>query len=136
MTRQRKLPTVIALCAAAALMIGVLASPAQAALKHLDGTVAAKNGAAKTFRITTQGGRSVSFKVTGNTEFERIAGGFSGLQKGLAIEVDYVKTANGNIARQVETQGGGGGDDDSGGDDNGGRDDSGGGGNDDGPNHT
>jgi hypothetical protein len=131
MTKQRRLPTVIALCAAAALMIGVLASPAQAALKHLDGTVAAKNAAAKTFRITTQSGRSVSFKVNSRTEFERIAGGFSGLAKGLAIEVDYVQTANGNVAKQVETQGGGGGDD-NGGDDDGSH----GGGNDDGPNHT
>lgn len=130
--KPRKLQALIALCASAALMIGVLAAPAQAAVKHLDGTVAAKNAGAKTFRITTQGGRNVTFKVNSNTEFERISGGFSGLRKGLAIEVDYVTTANGNIARQVETQGGGGGDDNGSGDDNGGH----GGGSDDGPNHT
>jgi hypothetical protein len=114
---------------AVALTVAVAAAPAQAAVKHLDGTVAAKNAKAKTFQITTQGGRSVRFIVNSRTVFERISGGFSGLRAGAEIEVDFVQAANGKVAKQVEPQGGGGG----GGDDDGGH---GGGGDDDGPNHT
>lgn len=110
---------------AGALMFGVLASTAGAALKHYDGTVVSKNATAKTFRITTQGGSKLTFKVNGTTVFERIAGGFGGLSKGLAIEVDAVQTKAGLVARKVEPQGSGGGG-------GGGH----GGGSDDGPNHT
>lgn len=120
--------TVVAIAAAA-----LAAAPARAALKHFDGTVVSKDPGAKTFRIATQSG-TLRIKVNAGTEFERIAGGFSGLRKGLAIEVDARQTGNGLVAVQVESQGGngGGGDDDSGGDDHGGH----GGGSDDGPNHT
>jgi hypothetical protein len=110
---------------AGAMMFGVLATQAQAALKHVDGTVQSKDAGARTFRITTQNGSLLRFKVNSKTVFERIAGGFGGLSKGLAIEVNYVRTSNGLIAKKVEPQGGGGGG--SGG---------GGGGSDDGPNHT
>jgi hypothetical protein len=110
---------------AAALTVGVLATAAQAAVKHYDGTVISKNSTAKTFRITTQGGSKLTFKVNGNTAFERIAGGFGGLRSGLAIEVGAIQTKSGLVAKQVEPQGGGGG--------GGGHH---GGGSDDGPNHT
>jgi hypothetical protein len=113
---------------AASLMCAVLATGAQAALKHFDGTVLSKNASAKTFQIRTQGGSTIRLKVNGTTVFERIAGGFGGLGKGMLIEVDAVQTKAGLVARQVEPQGGNGG----GGDDSGGH----GGGNDDGPNHT
>jgi hypothetical protein len=122
--------SVVAIAAAA-----FAAAPAQAALKHFDGTVVSKDANAKTFRIATQSG-TLRIKVNSGTEFERIAGGFSGLSKGLAIEVDARQTSNGLVAVQVEPQGGngggGGGSDDSGGDDHGGH----GGGSDDGPNHA
>jgi hypothetical protein len=118
---------------AATMMLGVVVSPAQAALRHIDGTVVSKNSDNRTFRITTQGGSQVRIKVSASTHFERIPGGFGGLHKGLQIEVDAKTTSNGLVATQVETRGGGGGGtDDSGGDDHG----SGGGGADDGPNHT
>jgi uncharacterized membrane protein YgcG len=117
---------------AGALMLGVLASPAQAALRHVDGTVLSKDAGAKTFRITTQGGSQIRVKVNAGTVFERIAGGFGGLRKGMQIEVDGVQTNNGLLARKVEPQGGRGGG--GGGGDHGGG--SGGGGSDDGPNHT
>jgi len=122
--------------AVVAFAVAALAAPlAQAALKHFDGTVVSKDSNAKTFRISTQSG-TLRIKVNSGTEFERIAGGFSGLNKGLAIEVDAKQTSNGLVAVQVEPQGGngggGGGSDDSGGDDHGGH----GGGSDDGPNHT
>jgi Domain of unknown function (DUF5666) len=116
---------------AATMMLGVLAVQAQAALRHIDGTVLSKNSANKTFRITTQGGNDVRIQVNSSTRFERIAGGFGGLHKGLRIEVDAKTTATGLVATQVEPRGGGGADD-NGGDDHGG----GSGGADDGPNHT
>jgi Domain of unknown function (DUF5666) len=112
---------------AATMMLGVIASPAQAALRHIDGTVLSKNSGNRTFRITTQGGSQVRIKVTASTHFERIPGGFGGLHKGLRIEVDAKTTSNGLVATHIETRGGSGG---------GGTDDSGGGGADDGPNHT
>lgn len=135
MSSRRKPALLTSAVVAAALIVGVLAVPAQAAVRHIDGTVASKNAGNRTFRITTQNGNQVRIKVNGTTEFERIAG-FGALHKGMQIEVDARQTANGLVAVQVEPQGGrggsGGGDDDSGGDDHG----SGGGGADDGPNHT
>jgi len=118
---------------AAALAVGVLAAPAQAALRHIDGTVLSKDSDSRSFRITTESGNRLRIKVNGATEFERIAG-FGALHKGMRIEVDAARTDSGLLAKQVEPQGGngGGGGDDSGGDDHG----SGGGGADDGPNHT
>jgi uncharacterized membrane protein YgcG len=131
-----KRATLIATAAlAAALMVGVLATPASAALRHVDGTVVSKNSDNRTFKLSTQSG-TIQIKVNSTTKFERIAG-FGALRKGLAIEVDYAKTSNGLVAKQIETQGGGGGSggggsDDGPGDDHGGS----GGGSDDGPNHT
>jgi hypothetical protein len=128
--------TLIATAAlAAALMVGVLASPASAALRHIDGTVVSKNSANRTFKMSTHSG-TIRIKVNGTTKFDRLSG-FGGLHNGLAIEVDAVKTDSGLVAKQVEPQGGGGGgggggSDDHPGDDNGGS----GGGSDDGPNHT
>ena len=125
---------------AGALAVGLLAAPAQGALRHIDGTVVSKNSDNRTFKLRTQNGNTVRIKVNSGTEFERIAG-FGGLHKGLRIEVDARTSSNGLVAIQVEPQGGsgsggggggGGGGDDSGGDDHG----SGGGGADDGPNHT
>jgi hypothetical protein len=119
---------------AGALAVGLLVAPAQAALRHIDGTVVSKNSDNRTFRMSTQSG-TVRIKVNSTTEFERI-GGFGALHKGLRIEVDAASTSNGLVARQIEPQGGngggGGGGDDSGGDDHG----NGGHGADDGPNHT
>ena len=127
--------TLIATAAlAAALMVGVLASPASAALRHIDGTVVSKNSDTRTFKMSTQSG-TIRIKVNGTTKFDRLSG-FGALHKGLAIEVDAVKTDGGLVAKQVEPQGGGGsgggGSDDGPGDDHGGSV----GGSDDGPNHT
>jgi len=111
------------LIAATALMLGAIALPAQAALRHIDGTVASKDASNRTFKLTTQGGNTVRIKVNSSTKFQRLAG-FGALHKGLRVEVDAKTTAKGLVATQVETPGGGG---------NGG---GGGGGADDGPNHT
>jgi Domain of unknown function (DUF5666) len=127
MACRKRVASILAVSAVAgALMLGILATASQAALRHFDGTVLSKNAAAKTFRISTQSGAR-TFKVNSSTVFERISGGFGGLSKGLAVEVDAVQTEAGLLARQVEPQGGNG---------NGNGGGGGGGGNDDGPNHT
>jgi|GEM_PF-797186 len=118
----------------AALALAAVALPAQAAVRHIDGTVVSKNGDKNSFRVNTQNGNIIRIKVTSSTRFERLAG-FGALHQGLAVEVDAKSTSNGLVATQVEPRGGssgGGGADDAGGDDHGG----GGGGADDGPNHT
>lgn len=92
----------------ATMMVGVLVTPAQAALRHIDGTVLSKNASDRTFRLTTQSGGTVRIEVTSSTKFQRI-GGFGGLHKGLRIEVEAKRTANGLVATHVETPGGGGG---------------------------
>jgi uncharacterized membrane protein YgcG len=116
----------------AALTLAAFALPAQAALRHIDGTVVSRNADNHSFRISTQNGNRLRIRVTSSTRFERLPGGFASLQKGLRVEVDARSTATGLVATQVETRGGGGGNDDGGGDDHGGS----GGGGDDGPNHT
>jgi hypothetical protein len=129
MTYKRVSLLLVTAALAATMTIGLLAAPAQAALRHIDGTVASKNASDHTFRITTQSGNHLRIRVNSSTVFQRIAGGFSGLHAGMRIEVEAQPTSNGLLAKHVETPGGGGG---------GGEDDGGGhhGGNDDGPNHT
>jgi hypothetical protein len=127
----KRVSTLVAITALAATMIlGAIAIPAQAALRHIDGTVVSKDAGSHSFRIKTQSGNQLRIKVTSSTKFQRISG-FGGLHKGLAIEVEAKSSSNGLVATHVETRGGGGG---GGADDNGGG--HGGGGADDGPNHT
>jgi hypothetical protein len=126
MTGRKRVTSILAISViAAALSLAVLATAAQAAVRHFDGTVATKNAAAKTFQITTQGGSKVTLKVNASTVFERIAGGFSGLRQGMQIQVDAAPGNGGLVAKKVEPQSSGGGE-------GGGH----GGGSDDGPNHT
>lgn len=117
--------SVLIATALAALAIGVVAVPAQAALRHIDGTVASKNASNHTFRLTTQSGAKLRIRVNSATKFQRIAGGFSGLHAGMQVEVEARQTDNGLLATHVETRGNGG----NGGGGNGG-------GADDGPNHA
>jgi hypothetical protein len=124
MTTKRVLLPLATAALAATATLGVIALPAQAALRHLDGTVLSKDAADHSFRITTQGGNRLRVKVNSSTRFQRIPGGFSGLHRGLGVEVEARQTANGLLATKVEARQGGGGDD------------KGGGGGDDGPNHT
>lgn len=102
--------------------LATVAIPAQAAVRHIDGTVVSKNSENRSFQIRTQSGSQLRIKVTSTTKFQRLAG-FGALHKGLRIEVEAKSTSNGLVATHIETPGGGG----SGG---------GGGGADDGPNHT
>jgi Domain of unknown function (DUF5666) len=129
----KRVSTLVAITALAATMIlGAIAIPAQAALRHIDGTVVSKDAGSRSFKIKTQSGNQLRIKVNSNTQFQRIAG-FGGLRKGMAIEVEAKSTSSGLVATHMETRGGGGGTG-GGGDDNGGN--HGGGGADDGPNHT
>jgi cold shock CspA family protein len=100
----------------AALFVAMAVSQAEAALRHLDGTVLSKNSANHTFRIKKENGGRTRIHVNRATEFERIPGGFSGLHRGLRVEVDAKRTNRGLLAKQVEKDrhrgGGGGGADD------------------------
>ena len=101
---------------AGALTFASFATPAQAALMHLDGTISSKNAGAKTFQISTQNGNQVRVRTNANTVFQRIAGGFGGLHKGMRVEVEAKQTKSGLLAKHVEPKeargGGGGGADD------------------------
>lgn len=120
----------------AALGVLVFAGAAQAAVRHFDATVVSKSAAAKTVQVRTEKGAKLTFQVNGRTEFERI-GGFGGLAKGLAVEIDADNASGKWVATQIEADSDKGGSDDSGGDDRGNDDHGGrGGGHDDGPNHT
>lgn len=123
-----------AICAA--LGVVVFAGGAQAAVRHFDATVLSKSSAAKTVQVRTESGAKLTFKVNGRTKFERIAGGFSGLTKGLAVEIDANNASGDWVATQIEADSDNSGGDDSGGDDYGNDDGGHHGGHDDGPNHT
>ena len=110
--------------ALAAVVMSIAAASASAAVRHFDGKVLSKDASAQTFKVRTEGGAKKTFQVSGATEFERIPGGFSGLEQGLRVEVDAKKTDGGLLAKQVEKDR-----------NNGGGGNGGGGGNDDGPNH-
>ncbi len=113
MVRRKDVSTLLALTmASGALLLAVVTTQASAAVRHIDGTVLSKNGNAKTFKISTQNGNKVTIKVNGNTVFQRIAGRFSGLHAGMAVEVEAQSTRNGLLAKHVEPKesaGGGGG---------------------------
>src|SRR5512134_711396 len=80
---------------------------ASAVLRHIDGTVLSKNSDARTFRLRTEGGRTLRIRVNSTTRFERISG-FAGLRRGLRVEVNAKRTDSGLLARSIETRGGGG----------------------------
>jgi len=120
---RRRAALLATMALAGALTVGLIAAPAQAALRHIDGTVVSKDSGNRTFKLSTQSG-TVRIKVNSTTKFDRIAG-FGALHKGMKVEVEAQSTSSGLVAKQVEPQGGGG---NSGG--------GGGGGADDGPNHT
>jgi hypothetical protein len=126
MTTIRKLTL---LTATAALVLGLFAASASA--RSFEGTVVAKNGDARTFKLEQdEGGGTFKFKVTGNTTFEDISG-FGAIHVGQKrIEVVASRKNGRWVASHVERSGGGGG---GGGDDTGGGH---GGGADDPPGHN
>jgi hypothetical protein len=131
---RKRVSSIVVISAICALGVVVFAGGAQAAVRHFDATVVSKSAAAKTVQVRTESGAKLTFKVNARTKFERIGGGFSGLTKGLAVEIDANNASGQWVATQIESgsSGGNSGGDDSGGDDHGRH----GGGHDDGPNHT
>jgi hypothetical protein len=124
MARRKSVSALLAMTMlAGATTFGALATPAQAALRHLDGTVLSKNVSAKTFQIRTQNGSQARVRVNANTVFQRIAGGFGGLKKGMRVEVEAKQTSNGLLAKHVEPKESGGGEGGGGGVGGGGADD-------------
>jgi len=101
------LKAVAASAVIAAVCVGAIAAPAQAALKHYEGTVAAVGQSS--FKLKTQSGKKLEFKVNARTVFERIAGGLDGLSRGDRIQVDAKRSDGSLTARKVEPQGGHGG---------------------------
>jgi hypothetical protein len=122
--RKRVSSIVLLSAVCATLGAAVFAVGAQAAVRHFDAIVISKDSASKTVLARTESGAKVSFKVNARTKFERIGGGFAGLTKGLAVEIDATNAGGQWVATLIEPRSGGGGDN------------SGGGGHDDGPNHT
>lgn len=102
----RRIASVLVL---ATLALAAVAVPAQAALRHVDGTVVSKNADTHSFRLKTRSANQIRITVNSSTRFQRIAGGFGGLHKGLAVEVEAKSTSNGLVATHVETRGGSGG---------------------------
>ncbi|HEY2478852.1 MAG TPA: hypothetical protein VGI17_08970 [Solirubrobacterales bacterium] len=92
-----------------ALTVAVFAAGAQAAVRHFDVTVVSKDSAAKTIRGRTEGGAKITFKVNSRTKFDRIPGGFSGIAKGMAIEIEATNASGQWIAVQIEPRSSGGG---------------------------
>ncbi len=133
--RKRVSSIVVISAICAALGVVVFAAGAQAAVRHVDATVISTSSAAKTVQVRSESGAKLTFIVNARTKFERITGGFSGLTKGLAVEIDATNASGRWVATQIESgsdnSGGNESGDDHGGDDSGHR-----GGHDDGPNHT
>jgi nitrous oxidase accessory protein NosD len=121
MARTKGVSTSLALTLlSGALLLGIAATQAHAAVRHIEGTVLSKNSNAKTFKISTQSGNRLTIKVNAKTKFQRITGNFSGLTKGMVVEVEAQSTSSGLLAKHVEPKesggsgggGGGGGADD------------------------
>jgi hypothetical protein len=82
------------------------AGTAQAAPIEHDGPVVSKeSNGQKSFRIRDdESGRVFRYRVNRRTRFERIPGGFRGLERGLVISADGRRNDNGRIvATEVET---------------------------------
>jgi hypothetical protein len=107
MAQKRVSILLVSAALAATAMFGVLATQAQAAIRHIDGTVVSKNTGNRSFKLKTQSSNRLNIRVNDATVFDRIAG-FGGLHAGMAIEVNTTKTASGLLAKHVEPRIGGG----------------------------
>ena len=103
--REKPIARWIAAIGAAALLAGGVTATAQAAPVDHDGAFLSKESHGKrSFRIRDdESGRRLRFRVNARTQFERIPGGFRGLERGMVISVDGVRRDNGRlVARFVE----------------------------------
>ena len=130
MKRQRITSLLIA-AAVAVLAFGALVGSGAAKSRSGDdngngrsfhGTVGAVYAKQRAFTVNRTSGSTIRFVVRASTTYEHIRG-FSGLRKGVPVEVHAVKPSDRWIATRIETNpggSGGGGSDDPPGDDNGG----------------
>jgi len=107
--RVSSLFVISAVCAA--LAVTVFAVGAQGAVRHFDATVLSKSSAPETIQVRTESGTKLTFTVNARTKFERIGGGFAGLAKGMAIEIEATNSTGSWVAIQIEPRSGGGHDD-------------------------
>ena len=75
-----------------------------AASRHFEGRVTSVDRERHTFRIRSESGSRVRFRVTSRTRFERVSG-FSGLRRGSAVEVTARRADGRWVARKIERQG-------------------------------
>jgi hypothetical protein len=104
MTTQAKRAPFVALAislAAIALIGAALAAQALAAT-HFDGKILSKDAQSKTFRADTENRGTVRFHTNAGTEYERIKGGFSGLERGMKVEVTAKRSSGHWLATIVE----------------------------------
>jgi hypothetical protein len=96
--------TAVAAAAVAAALAAAVALPAQARPLDHDGKFLSKeSNGAKSFRIKDdETGRKLRFRVNRSTQFERIPGGFSGMERGMVISVDGHTSGSRWIADHVE----------------------------------
>ena len=83
-----------------------------ASLREYDGTITSVNRSAHKFRLRTDGGKKVTIKVKGSTDFGEGASSIRSLNKGDNAEVRARKTRNGLVATNVGCPNHGQGDDD------------------------
>jgi Domain of unknown function (DUF5666) len=86
-------------------LAGFTGSAAAAPVEHDGPFLSKESNGAKSFRIRDdESGRVFRYRVNNQTRFERIPGGFSGLERGMVISADGRRNANGRIiATEVET---------------------------------
>ena len=103
-SRKRATSAVLAVAAAAVLVPAGGAAQANAALVDHDGQVLSKESkGTNSFRIKDdETGEKFRFRVDSKTRFERISGGFSGLERGMTISVDGHSEGNALVADAVE----------------------------------
>jgi hypothetical protein len=104
MTTRTKRAPLLALAislAAIALMGATLATQALAAT-HFDAKVLSKDSQSKTFRADTQNHGIIRFHTNAGTEYERIRGGFSGIERGMRLEVTAKRSSGHWLALVVE----------------------------------
>jgi hypothetical protein len=93
-----------ALVAAALVATGSSAAARAVPVDHDGAFLSKESNGKRSFRIEDdESGRKLRFRVNGRTQFERVPGGFSGLERGMVISVDGFRRDNGRlVARFVE----------------------------------
>jgi hypothetical protein len=92
----------LAISLAAIALMGALGATEALAATHFDGKVLSKDAQSKTFRADTENRGTVRFHTNAGTDYERIKGGFSGLERGMKVEVTAKRSSGHWLATVVE----------------------------------